>query len=192
MCRCPTSGDTLPAAGPRTGRMRTCSTRYGMNTTPWANGPGSGRSTISLAAGSLSMGTTVLWAKAAAANMHAETAASGLISRFIAFSPLELSFGDSIRYPERLISPAFELAQRLTAREHGGHEQLRLFPRREVSAFGEPVVVDQLGIRLLSPTLRRLVDLFGESAHGDRDLDAPHVEEAAGRKIMPGVPVEAC
>jgi hypothetical protein len=37
-----------------------------------------------------------------------------------------------------------------------------------------------------------LVDLFGESAHGNRDLDAPHIEEAAGRKIMPGVPVEAC
>ena len=52
--------------------------------------------------------------------------------------------------------------------------------------------MDELGIRLLRPTLRRLVDLFGESAHGDRDLDAPHIEEAAGRKIMPGVPVEAC
>ena len=51
--------------------------------------------------------------------------------------------------------------------------------------------MDELGIRLLSPALRRLVDLVGESAHGDRDLDAPHVEEAAGRKIMPGVPVEA-
>jgi hypothetical protein len=34
-------------------------------------------------------------------------------------------------------------------------------------ALGEPVVVDELGIRLLSPTLGRLVDLFGESAHGD-------------------------
>jgi hypothetical protein len=41
--------------------------RYGMNTTPWANGSGTGDSTISLGVGSLSIGTTVLWAKAPAA-----------------------------------------------------------------------------------------------------------------------------
>jgi hypothetical protein len=35
-----------------------------MNTTPWANGPGSGGSTISLGAGSFSMGTSVLWSEA--------------------------------------------------------------------------------------------------------------------------------
>src|SRR6476660_6597272 len=61
-----------------------------------------------------------------------------------------------------------------------------------MGALGEPVVVDELGIGLLSPTLGRLVDLFGKSAHGDWDLDAPHIEEAASRKMMPGVPVEAC
>jgi hypothetical protein len=44
--------------------MRKFSTRYGMNTTPWANGPGSGGSTISLGVGSSSMGTSVLWANA--------------------------------------------------------------------------------------------------------------------------------
>src|SRR6202022_378365 len=84
------------------------------------------------------------------------------------------------------------LAQRFECRAKFAHKQLRLFPGRKMRALGEPVVVDELGIRLLSPTLRRLVDLFGESAHGDRDLDAPHIEEAAGWKIMPGVPVEAC
>ena len=94
MCRCPTRGDTLRAAGPPTGRMRKFSTRYGMNTTPSANGPGSGGSTISLGGGSLSMGTTVLWAKAPVANtVQAATAASVLMSRFIAVSP----FGDSLR-----------------------------------------------------------------------------------------------
>src|SRR5687767_11430600 len=72
-----------------------------------------------------------------------------------------------------------------------GGEQLRLLPSREVSALIEPVVVDKVGIRPLRPTLRRLVDLFGESAYGDRELNAPHIEEAAGRKIVGGVPVEA-
>src|SRR5262245_31123980 len=59
-------------------------------------------------------------------------------------------------------------------------------------APGDAVVVDELGIRLLSPTPRRLVDLFGESAHGHRDCDAPYIEETAGRKLVPRVPVEAC
>ena len=59
-----------------------------------------------------------------------------------------------------------------------------------MAALGEPVVVDELGIRLLRPALRRLVDLVGEGAHGDRDLDAPRIEEAARRK-MRVVPVEA-
>src|SRR5918994_4848101 len=161
-----------------------------MNTTPRANGPGSGGSTISLAAGSLSMGTTALWAKAPMAKtVQAATAASVLMSRFIAFSPLET------RYAERPISHEplnCGLPQRLETRAHLAHEELRLLPRREVCAFFELVVVDQLGIRLLRPTPRHLVYLFGERAHGHRDLDAPHIEEAAGRKIMPGVPVQAC
>src|ERR1043166_757458 len=73
-----------------------------------------------------------------------------------------------------------------------GHEKLRLLPRREVAAFVVRAVENEFGIRLLSPTLWRLVDFFGESAHSDRDLDAPHIEEAARRKIMRGVPVELC
>jgi hypothetical protein len=74
--------------------MRKFSTLYGMNTTPRANGPGSGGSTVSLGGGSLSMGTTVLWANAAVANtVQAASAASVSMKRFIAFSP----FGDSLR-----------------------------------------------------------------------------------------------
>src|SRR5262245_66543471 len=84
------------------------------------------------------------------------------------------------------------LPQRLERSAHLVHKQFRLFPGRKMRALGEAVVVDELGIRLLGPTLRRLVDLFGESAHCDRDLDAPNIEEAAGRKIMPSIPVEAC
>src|SRR6185436_12170752 len=62
---------------------------------------------------------------------------------------------------------------------------------REMGAFVVLVVENEFWIGLLSPTLWRLVDLFGESAHGDRDLNASHIEEAAaGRKSMPGVPVE--
>src|ERR1043166_6734924 len=84
------------------------------------------------------------------------------------------------------------LPQRSERRAQIGHEKLRLLPGREVAAFVVLVVENEFGIRFLSPTLWRLVDLFGESAHGDRDLDAPHIEEAARRKIMRGVPVELC
>ena len=52
------------------------------------------------------------------------------------------------------------------------------------------IIIDEFGIRLLGPSPRRLVDFFGESAHGDRDLDASHIEEAARRKIMAGIPIE--
>ena len=53
---------------PSTGKMRKFSTRYGMRTAPWANGPISGGST-SLGAGSFSMATSgvlALWVKAGA------------------------------------------------------------------------------------------------------------------------------
>src|SRR5437016_8948238 len=197
MCRCPTRGDTLRAAAPPTGKMRKLSTRYGIKTTPWASGPGSGGSTISVGAGS-SMGTTVLWAKAPmASTVPAAIVASVLMSRFIAFSPWRLAAGGIVRRRMTRTSGApstddLELPQRFECSAHLVHKELRLLPGRKVRAFGEPVVVDELGIRLLSPTLRCLVDLFAESAHGDRDLDAPHIKEAAGRKIMPRVPVEAC
>jgi hypothetical protein len=56
-----------------------------------------------------------------------------------------------------------------------------------VAALVELVVMDELGIRPLCPAPRGRVDLVGEGAHGDRDLDALDVEE--GRAC--GVPVEA-
>src|SRR6185503_12953613 len=85
MCRWPTRGETFRAAGPATGRMRTFSTRYGMNAMPWANGPGSGGSTISLGGGSSSMGTLVLWAKAPVA--IAVSSASAWVGWFMTLSP---------------------------------------------------------------------------------------------------------
>ena len=54
---------------PSTGKMRKFSTRYGMRTAPWANGPISGGFTTSLGAGSFSMATSgvlALWVKAGA------------------------------------------------------------------------------------------------------------------------------
>ena len=56
-------------SAPSTGKMRKFSTRYGMRTAPWANGPISGGSTTSLGAGSFSMATSgvlALWVKAGA------------------------------------------------------------------------------------------------------------------------------
>src|ERR1043166_5655630 len=81
--------------------------------------------------------------------------------------------------------------QRFERRAHFTNEQLWLFPRREVSAFGKTVVVDKVHIRFLGPALRRLINFLRKRAHGDRKLDASHVEEtAAWRKSMPRVPVE--
>src|SRR5262245_60716733 len=97
MCRCPTRGDRLCAAAPPTGKMRKFSTRYGMKTTPRASGPGSGGATISLGAGPLSMGTTVLWAKAPVASMPAATEASAVMSSVISLSPLKSMHGNGHR-----------------------------------------------------------------------------------------------
>src|SRR5262245_32475660 len=61
------------------------------------------------------------------------------------------------------------LAQRPERAAHLGTEKLWLFPGGEMSAFGELVEVNQLGIRFLRPTARSRVDLVGKDAHGDRD-----------------------
>jgi Pyridine nucleotide-disulphide oxidoreductase, dimerisation domain len=82
------------------------------------------------------------------------------------------------------------LPQRLERCAHLSGEQLRLFPGGEVTAFGEPVVMDQLRVGPLGPAPRRRVELVGEDAHGDRDLDAPGVEEAS-RWMVRVVPVKA-
>ena len=68
-------------------------------------------------------------------------------------------------------------AQRLERRPHLLDEEVGLFPGGEVTALGSLVVVNQLGISLLRPALRRCVDLVGIGGDGDRDLDPPHVEK---------------
>ena len=74
-------------------------------------------------------------------------------------------------------------ANRLERRPQLCGEQLRLFPRGEVAAFVELVVIDKLGIGLLGPTLRALIKLVGECADGDGDGDVFGVEE--GELIFP-------
>src|SRR5215216_5466560 len=61
-----------------------------------------------------------------------------------------------------------------------GGEQLRLLPGREVVALVDLVVVDEVGVGLLGPAPRGLVELVGEDAHRRRDGDALDVEEAEG------------
>src|SRR3954463_14584388 len=52
-----------------------------------------------------------------------------------------------------------ELSQRPQARAHLLHQELRLFPRREVPARVELVVMDEPGVRPLRPTSRRRDDI---------------------------------
>ena len=56
-------------------------------------------------------------------------------------------------------------------------KSLRLFPGREVPAFVELVVVDELRIRLLCPAPRGWIEFVREDAHGNRDGDALDSEE---------------
>ena len=48
-------------------------------------------------------------------------------------------------------------------------EQRRLFPGGEMAALVEPVIVDELWIRLLRPAPRGGVDLLGKGAHRGRE-----------------------
>jgi len=73
----------------------------------------------------------------------------------------------------------YELAQRLEPCAQLFHKKLRLFPCREVTAFVELVVVDEVRVGLLDPAPRRRVKLFREDADGHRDGDAPGLEEGA-------------
>jgi hypothetical protein len=65
---------------------------------------------------------------------------------------------------------------------------LWLFPGREVTAFFELVVVDQLGVRPLCPTPRGWIDFVREDTHGNRDGDAFGIEipEFAPIESRPG------
>ena len=82
---------------------------------------------------------------------------------------------------DRRLSGSF--AKRFERRAHLFGEKLRLLPGREVTAFVELVVVDELGIRAFRPTPRSLIELVGEGAHGDGDLDAHRREE--GKLVFP-------
>src|SRR4051812_4552547 len=75
----------------------------------------------------------------------------------------------------RLARPQL-VAERSEARAQLLGEQRRLFPGREVPAFGELVVVNELGIRALCPAPRDWTDLVGKDAHGDGDGDAFHTQ----------------
>src|SRR5688500_1317923 len=59
-----------------------------------------------------------------------------------------------------------------------GGEERGLFPRCEVTAFVDLVEVDEVGVRVLGPTSRRLILLAGKDAHGHGHGDAFGVEKA--------------
>jgi hypothetical protein len=62
-------------------------------------------------------------------------------------------------------------------------------PGGEVPAAVDLVVVDEVGEGLLGPAARRLVDLVGEDAHGNRDGDVLDGEVAALVLVQP-LPVQ--
>jgi hypothetical protein len=72
------------------------------------------------------------------------------------------------------------LAQCAERRADLVREELRLFPGRKVAAPVDLVVVDQVGVGLLGPVPRGLIELAGEDAHASRDGDVLGVEEAEG------------
>src|SRR5215467_11500483 len=68
--------------------------------------------------------------------------------------------------------PTFRLAQRAEAGAQFVGEGLWLFPRREMPAFGQPVVMDEVGVGFLRPALGGGVDLVGKDTHRRRNRDA--------------------
>src|SRR5579862_8291217 len=68
------------------------------------------------------------------------------------------------------------LPQRSETRADLFRKELRLFPRREVAALGQLVVMDQFGIRPLRPTARAQIDLVRKGAYGNRDRNAFNTE----------------
>src|SRR5262249_16814175 len=82
--------------------------------------------------------------------------------------------------------PCFLRTQRSETRANLFAEELRLLPRSEVPAFRQPVVVNELRIRLFRPAPRRIVELVGKRADSRRDLDALRREEA--RLVLPVQP----
>src|SRR5215216_654802 len=79
---------------------------------------------------------------------------------------------DHLRAPSTVRPVSYlDLPQRLEPYAHLIHQKLRLFPRRKVPALVELVVMDELGIRPLRPTPRRMVDLVRKNAYRNRDGD---------------------
>src|SRR5512134_2968891 len=72
-----------------------------------------------------------------------------------------------------------DLPQRLEPCAEIAHQELRLFPRREMPALRVLLVEEQTGVGPLGPTPRSLVDLFRENAYGSRNGDLVVVEEGA-------------
>jgi len=54
-----------------------------------------------------------------------------------------------------------------------------------VAAFGELVVMDELGIRALRPTPRGWIELVRKGAHGNRGGDAFGIEKPEFTPILP-------
>src|SRR5215469_7188398 len=81
------------------------------------------------------------------------------------------------------------LSERPEARANFLRKELRLFPSREVPAPVQLVVVNELRIGALGETPRRLIELIGKDAHGDRDADALDAEERD--LICESLPIEA-
>ena len=79
----------------------------------------------------------------------------------------------------RALPASSRITQRLERRSHFGGEDRRLLPGREVAAFVEPVVVNELGIGSLRPAPRGRIDLVGKGAHRDGYGDAFRGEEGA-------------
>src|SRR5215213_6475012 len=79
---------------------------------------------------------------------------------------------------EDLLSQRGQLAKQPECGSDLLGEQLRLLPRREVTALVDLVEVDQVGVGLLGPAPRGLVLLAGKDAHGNRDGDTLCVEKA--------------
>src|SRR4026207_1452000 len=73
----------------------------------------------------------------------------------------------------------FNLPQRLEPRAEVAHQELRLFPCREVPALVVLVVEQQVVVGALGPTPRSLVDLLRKDADGGRHGDVVVVEEGA-------------
>jgi hypothetical protein len=77
----------------------------------------------------------------------------------------------------------FELSQRLEPCAHHIHQELRLFPRREMPALVELVVIDEVGIGLLRPSPRRMVDLVRKDAQRNRDCDVLWAQVGLGEPL---------